>query len=337
MEKKILIILILVVLVIAIGVLFYLLKSGVEKEEIKIESESDILVWIDNQKLDSEKLNHVFLNSLRPKISIVDNKGAELSKVVIDETDDVINDKFFRGERKIRGNKLEFVLSYALRPYIHNLKVISRSGDLTFTKEFIFSIVAFDDFEREPSLSKFWVVPESTIINHPKNWYVVGRNLNIDAIEDGRPHASLAFLYPFSGDVTIDFYFSPKGENVSLISYFLESGFSFVLGNGDNKTIVLLSKDGNTVSSNKFSMIPGNLYHVRLVRDDTLYNLYIEPLDVVPKFENNWPSFSRKTPLITLEDKNKLNIDDHIGFTVWGGSDGITIDRVFISGIAVKE
>ncbi|GAI17497.1 unnamed protein product, partial [marine sediment metagenome] len=177
------------------------------------------------------------------------------------------------------------------------------------------------------------IIPETTKERYPKSWYTENNSLKIDSLPSG-PHASIAFLYTFNNNITIDFYLKSLSEVVNLLVYFLESEKSIIIGNGNNYTNWILYGDNKGEQGENFLIEPDHQYRVRIVRDNFIYKLFIKKVDD-KKINNIVDVFSNSDPILNFIDEDPIIEDDHMGFALWGGSGGVEINNLVITGYAI--
>lgn len=328
--KKIILALSLIVLIL---VTIFVYKNYLrEKFLINLPKEhvESTMVYIDEIKLAEGDKNFIYSSTLIPVFKIVFPKNAviESMRLQIDETRDVLRDEFY-GETNLDTTNREFIFrpSYMFLPEKHQLVIEYRDLDGNLlSKTFNFVFVFSENFDKTIKDSNVWIVPEG----RSSEWFNVknGKLLAQPATEDG--HSSLAFLYSFPGDITVDFELIPIGNNVSLVFYFLDSK-SFVIGSDSNNRVILLRKGEAFLNGKSFKLLSEYHYHVRIVRKNCDYQLFIKEL-IGDTLIDSTMVFSDNDKVIDYT--NCTYKSDRIGFSVWQNSNGIFIDNIFITGFS---
>lgn len=328
------------VLVALLALLFFTKKEYLKEETIKklIEEPVEALtIDVDGIRIVKEKNNLVYSSTLRPKFHIFVPKNIDIKSlsIKIDKSENVLIDEFY-GETNLDElkRKLTFQPSYMITPQEHYLIAeYQKSEGKLESINFKFVLIFNEVFDKSLEKSRVWIIPEG----RSPEWFSVqnGKLLVRPATEDR--HSSLAFLYPFRNNATIDFELTPIKDNVSAVFYFLESG-SFVIGSNDNKDMVLLRKDRPDLFGKSFELSPEHRYHIRITRKNFEYKLMAKEL-----FENDRVSpttqFLDENILIEYKDlaEKKLTVHkpNHIGFSLWQNSEGVFVDNIFITGFSI--
>lgn len=288
-------------------------------------------VYIFGERLEIGRDNLIITDTLVPTIEIKGEKTNDISSISLDEEPNILEEKLSLVEVS-RDSRILIKSSYAFTPTKHTIKLEDKEGK---NYEFSYILIIKDDFKETLNLSKLWIIPDSTKNNYEKSWYVSGGSLKIDKLPES-PRASLAFLYTFNKDVTIDFSFKSSSEIINFLTYFLESGKSIIIGNGDNyKTAILC---GNKSERGKnFIIEEGNQYRIRVIRDGDAYKLFIKKIDgnYNLDIDNIKNIFSGNDLIAEFIDSNPFVVDDHVGFTVWGGGGDLEIRNFIITGYAI--
>ncbi len=246
-----------------------------------------------------------------------------------------LSDKLFaeRGIIKQEKDGIVFSLPFLLKPGYHEFKIKLNKEDSIIEEDFSFDLGLKTNFTKSIDASEFFIIPDSTKALYSESWVVQDEKLRINALNKGGL-ASLAFLYPFS-DIALSFELKPFGKNINLVFYFLDSGKSLVIGNGNNKRITLLQGkpcEDNSIEGEQFEFTPGRTYSVFILRQKNVYSLYIKE----GIFRESIEQIKESHPLLVFEDADCLSVsEDSVGFSVWTGSDGLEIDNLNIFGETV--
>jgi hypothetical protein len=334
-------ILISLVLIGTLTSLFFIYKNCFEKkiitEPIK-EPIEFLTIDIDGKTLVSEENNFIYSSFLRPKFNIFipQNIDIESLSLKIDNSENVLVDEFY-GKTSIDETKrsLTFWPSYMFTPEKHRLIVEYQNlNGKSFSLNSEFILVFNENFNEPLKNSKVWIIPQ----NRPSDWFNVKDSKLLAKPMTNDNFSSLAFLYTFEKDVTVDFELTPVKNKVSMIFYFLEIG-SFTIGSNDNKTIVLIRENQPDLFAKSFELLAGHRYHIHITRKDFEYKLGIKELFNGQKIDF-MDRFLEENILLNYADIDILNNNqntfrkNHIGFSLWGNSDGVFIDDIFITAFA---
>ena len=289
----------------------------------KVSEINDLLidrsdVYVMDKNVQFGVVNFVESKDLKPSFRIeFKNKP---KKIIVDGID-VLNDSFFIDPESIKIDKktINFSLPFLVKPGNHEI-IILEDDDNTLKYKFVLSLL--NTFDQSINESEFLLLPESTKQRYEKSWYVSDGVLCVDPLK-GEEHASLAFLYPYT-DVDVSFEFKPKGSQVSLLFYFLESSRSLVIGNGNNKRITFLRGNDGAVEGEDFEMLPNKIYSARVMRSDKTYKLFLKEglLTTI--------NFTEDDLMLSFDDVEGGDKEDSLGLTVWSNTDGIEIDNLII-------
>lgn len=334
LKKSIKFILILLLIIVLVA-LFFVYKNYFKEEEVTTKPlpREALAVYIDGKKLDKERDNFIYSSILRPEFSIFVSEDVEKESIdfQIDRSRNVLKDEFY-GEIEWNEKERRFIFrpSYMLEPQQHQLVVGYKdlSGNL-ISVNFDFVLVFQENFDKPLEDSSVWIIPE----DRSSEWFRVesGKLLSEPVTEDDR--SSLAFLYPFDNSIMIDFELIPKGDNVSLLFYFLGSR-TFVIGNNNNNRMTLLRGGENSLEGKSFELTANHRYHVRIVRTECNYQLIIKELSE-EEMVNPKTDFSSEDILIDYTDCSQK--PDRIGFSLWSKSDGVLLDNIFITGFSTYK
>ncbi len=304
------------------GYFFYITQKDTYIDEITLSVPlSGIQVTLAGENLIKEATTLVVTETLKPEF-VIKYKKYEPENIIIDGID-ILTDDFFLEPNTVQRdrNTIKFNLPFLLKPGKHQLLInYTISGNL-FEENYSFELGLYNTFDRSITESEFLLIPKSTLQTYSKSWYVYDGNLIIDTIK-GNSHASLAFLYPVE-DIRVNFEFTPHGKTLNLVFYFLESGKSIVIGNGNNQRITFLRKGDNSIEGSQFVLERGNTYSAYVQRISGTYELYIKEGKLDEQIFN-----SNNRVLSVISDDNGKQ--DNIGFSVWAGSDGVNIDNLTI-------
>jgi len=332
--KKFILVLLLIILVLVVS--FFIYKKHFRQESIVepiIEPKEILTVYVDGKKLDKEKDNFIYSSTLFPKFSIFIPENVEKESVnfQIDSSKNVLTDEFYGDtDWSEKGRRFIFRPSYMLVPQIHQVIVDYKDLDGNLASmNFDFILVFQESFDKPLEDSSVWIVPE----DRSPEWFRVqdGKLLAQPATKDG--HSSLAFLYPFPGDITVDFKLIPIGDNVSLVFYFLDSK-DFVIGSNSNNKMILFRKGESSLAGKNFELASNRNYHIRITRKECVYQLAIRELVDEARVDSTAEFLSEN---IMIEYKDCSYYSDHIGFSLWQNSSGVFIDNVFITGFSTYK
>ena len=327
--KSIFILLLIILLLVG---LFFIYKNYFKKEDVTTEPllKEVLAIYIDGEKLDKEKNNFIYSSILRPEFNIFISEEIEKESINfrIDKSRNVLEDEFY-GETKWDEKKRRFTFqaSYMLEPQEHQLVVSYEdfSGNLA-SVNFDFILVFEEKFEKVLEDSSVWIIPEG----RSSVWFnVQDEKLSAKPMTDD-DRSSLAFLYPFDNNVTVDFELMPKGDNISLLFYFLSSR-TFVIGNNNNNRMTLLRGGQGALDGKFFELTANRRYHVRIIREKCTYQLIIKEL-IGEETVNPKTDFSNDDILIDYTDCSQKA--DRIGFSLWSKSGGVLLDNIFITGFS---
>ncbi len=315
------------------GVIFIVLVAWffiVQKSETKLPliQNSEVSVYIAKRPLMENQSTLIIENTLRPDIEIAYLDKWKIQKVVIDQKLDVLTRTPLLDGITIKDTKgnLKVTLPFLLDPGPHNISVTAVTDD---SKEriytYAFSLGIRNTFDGNLSESQFFLIPDGT----PRDiWYVSNGKLSANSPKEGHP--SLAFFYRFS-DVFASFDLIPKGDVINLVFYFLESGRSIVIGNGNNSRVTLLQgppRPGEPVSNIGPKMKAGSVYSVFISRKNNSYAVYIFEGGT----EENAKKISNTEPTLKFVDSEYISgKEDSLGFAVWPGSSSFEIDNLTVS------
>jgi len=293
--------------------------------------EAEFGIYVFNNKL-SEGENFILTDTLIPIIEIKNIKKIDkLKSISLDKGPNILTDRLSATEIKETQDGLLIKPRYAIAPKEHVIDIVTLVKNQEVSQRFSFVLLIKDNFNSALDKSKLWIIPESTKERVQKSWYIENNRLKIDSLPQG-PHVSLAFLYTFDDDITIDFYLKSLSEVVNLLVYFLESDKSIIIGNGNNYTTWILH--GSKADKGDDILIdPGFQYRVRVVRDDFTYKLFVQKTD--KRTDDIIGIFSEMDPVLVFVDERPSLKEDHIGFALWSGSGGVEIDDVVITGYAI--
>lgn len=330
-ELKTIILILLLTTAVLVAIFIYrsYFKEGIPPQPTEKPVER-LIVYVDEKKLIENEDKFIYTSTLRPNFNIfvpekIDTKSVSLR---IDDSMNVLMDEFY-GKTILdkKEKKIIFQPSYMFTPQEHRLLVQYKDSDGNLASmNFNFILIFQEKFDKPLEDSSVWIVPAG----RSSAWFNVqdgGLEVRPRSI-DG--HSSLAFLYPFPDDVTVDFELIPAGNNVSLVFYFLDSK-SFVIGSDSNSKIILLRKEETSLPGKSFELLSGHHYHVRIIRKNCTYQLFMKGLN-----EGVSPD-----PIVAFLD-NDILIDytscayksDRIGFSLWQNSKGVLIDNIFITGFS---
>jgi len=336
MDKKLKTIIIFVfLLIVSFGAIFFIYKYYFEQEIIIESTEKDLseMITIDINKktlVDKEK-NLIYSSTLQPKFDIFVSEDIDIKNLSfqLDDFGDILRKEFY-GEiiqqKEKNGLRLIFTPSFIIKPEKHFLIAKYQYPDKGLLSiKFDFILIFNEKFEEQLERSESWSIPK----DRPSEWFKIqdGKLLVQPTTKDA--HSSLAFVYPFNGDVRIDFELTPVGDNISLVFYFLEFG-DFAIGSNDNERIILFRKDKPNLYGESFKMLANNRYHICITKKGFQYKLAIKELnndELVDPVEQ----FFSDNILLQVNDSSLGAIDKHIGFSVWQNSEGIFIDDIFIT------
>lgn len=325
-------------LIVAFGIFFFIYKYYFEEEIIIEPTEKGLseMITIDINKktlIDKEE-NLIYSSTLQPKFDIFISENIDIKNLFfqLDDFGDILR-KEFHGEitqqKEKNGLRLIFTPSFIIKPEKHFLVAKYQDPDKGLSSiKFDFILVFNEKFDEHLGESKVWVIPKG----RSSEWFQVqdGKLLARPMTKDA--HSSLAFIYPFNKDAKIDFELIPKGNNISLVFYFLEFG-DFAIGSNDNERIVLFQKDKPNLYGKSFKMLIDHRYHVRITKKDFQYQLAIKKLNNNEQVDPTEQFFSDNI-LLQIDDSlpERLRVvDKHIGFSVWQNSEGVFLDDIFIT------
>lgn len=327
------------IFVAVLALLFFLYTKHLKEEVIDklIEEQVEALtIDIDGKRLTKEKNNLIYSSTLRPQLKIFVPKNIDITSlsIKIDNSENVLMDEFY-GETNLDEprRELTFQPSYMITPQVHYLiaEYQKSEGELE-SMSFKFVLIFNETFDESLENSRVWIIPEG---RSPEWFRVQNGKLLVQPVTEDR-HSSLAFLYAFSNDVTIDFELIPIKDNVSTVFYFLEFG-SFVIGSNGNEEMVLVRKGHPDLFGRPFKLHPPHRYHIRITRENFEYKLVVKEL-----FGNDRISpttqFLDESIILAYEDlaEKELTVHNpsHIGFSIWQNSEGVFIDDIFITGFS---
>ena len=330
MKKISAIFIVIVVVVISIGTIFYLFLPGQFYDifDNPVISPIGVSVFIDGEELSMNKEGLLVVDSLNPEIVVRHFDRLEVKGVLWDKKINLLSKTYmlegmelseFRNELKIR-------LPFSVSPASHSLdiKTVDRDNRET-VYPFSFLLGIRSEFDESLDNSDFFIVPDSTRINSPESWLIKDGNLRVLTPSSG--YASLAFIYPFR-DVFVSFWLIPNESPLNLVFYFLESGRSIVIGNGNNRRITLLRGDpysGSAVDGKTFLLEPFKKYLVFISREQNIYKVHISE-------EKDGYIFSKSAPILEfIDDSFSETKEESIGIAIWEGSKGFNIDNLVVS------
>lgn len=251
----------------------------------------------------------IFSDNLAPDFEINSKNfnGASINGFILDQN-------IFVTE----GDVIKFKLPFLLQPGKNQMLLDLSIDEKQVQKSFNFNLGLKESFDSSISESDLLLIPNSTLQNYAKSWYVQNSKLELDNIS-GSTHASLAFLYPFK-DISVEFEFTPKGDVLNLAFYFLDSGRTVVIGNGNLKRMTLLRSHAEAIDGSTFALKAGQRYKAKIIRVKNNYKLF------VGNFEDEY------IKVIDYTDEGMdVNKNDTVGFSAWPGSGGMSIDNLLIS------
>ncbi len=323
----------------------YIFWTGGEKKPEQVinvntpKSNEQIEVSIEGNKLTENSSNFILSTTLKPTFFLSALNFKEIAGVRVDNVD--LSDKLFaeRGIIKQEKDGIVFSLPFLLKPGYHEFKIKLNKEDSIIEKGFSFNLGLKTDFTKSIDASEFFIIPDSTKALYSESWVVQDEKLRINALNKVGL-ASLAFLYPFS-DIALSFELKPFGKNINLVFYFLDSGKSLVIGNGNNRRITLLQGkpcEDNSIEGEPFEFTPGRTYSVFILRQKNVYSLYIKEGISEDISGENIERIKESHPLLVFEDTDCLSVsEDSVGFSAWTGSDGLEIDNLNIFGAMEYE
>lgn len=309
-------ILVIIVLTCLIGTYFFVYENDSLSDK-NVGSLRNIYVekaLVDSQSILATSIPTVRSEDLHPEIKVILKDGASLKHLRIDGLD-MLGDESLKKDVVVNGGSIIFKPSFLLEPGFHSVSVVYAVGEDYGEVEASFVLEYVEDFSSPDSLGLF-VIPDNTKSNYEYSWYVKDGELQIDKLSK-TSHASLAFLYPM-GDTEVVFDFKPKGSNLSLAFYFIDTNRTIVFGNGDDKRITLL-KEKPSIDGEPFRFTAGEQYNARIVRKGNVYDVYVRRAG-----DFTW------SHSLHFEDNQHSVKESVIGFTLWSTSDGAQIDNVRI-------
>jgi len=263
----------------------------------------------------SQQQNFVSTETLSPNFRIASEQKDEIKEVRLDGIGLLSDETFIK--KKITGNGfIEFSPSFLISPGKHSVEILYKKNGVEKKDVYLFTLSFKIALKEEITNSEFLIIPDTTIKDYPKSWFVKDGMLKVNVL-NGSGHASLAFLYPF-GDIDLSFKFRPQGKVINLAFYFLERGRTLVIGNGNNKKITLLRRGESSVEGGSFPMETGKEYTVHVLRRGNLYEIFFETI-------------GEKKEVLSFKDSADISTKaDSVGFSVWAGSDGVEIKDLVI-------
>lgn len=319
---------ILLVLITAVTFIFLLKIKKNDDFIYQTTTTPSIEVSVSNTFLKEKEKKVIILDSLSPEILIVHKQP--ITSIKLDDSPNILEELSLIKAVRLDNSTIYLEIPHVLQPKLHTIEIVDNNRRTTL---FSFILVLRDEFTYPLSESPFWIIPDSTKQSHQKSWYTKGGVLRIDKLPAG-PRASLAFQYTFRDDVVIDFVFESNSEVVNLVVYFLQSYKSLVIGDGDNQRVALVDKGDIRLAKN-FLIEPEKKYSVRVARKNFIYKLFIKELNEHTDLNIN--NFDGIEPVLIFQEESPEKITNHIGFTVLGGTGGVKIDRVLITGYAILE
>ncbi|MBI4094863.1 MAG: hypothetical protein HY435_01565 [Candidatus Liptonbacteria bacterium] len=302
-------------------------------------SQESVEVFVDNVLLRRGVQNSIYSTTLRPNIvlrfrSTINFQSLQLQ---INDSENVLVNEF-HGATSFADDSVVFEPAYALAPQKYKLRLeYTEPTGSSKSLDFDLTIGYLDSFTTPLTKSKVWLIPKG----NPADWFVVdNEKLLVQTKTTEYKHGSLAFLYPFSSDITVDFEFTPLGKRVGLVFYFLNSTRNeFVLGGVGNKATILFHHPSELpeIRGRSFEMTAGVRYHARFVRKDFVYQLAIRPLEFDEQVNPNF-KFSASEVVLEYVDNDRIQApdggSDQVGLALWQNSDGVVIDNFYIRGTA---
>jgi len=321
--KKIIYILGLAIILLGVLGLWFFGNTETNLPTNKLQTQNESMqVFIAGQELEVNKNTHVLSSTLKPKISVY-GKGLVESEELKLDTIDLLQEDFFIDASDVvrKKNEISYTPSFLLQPGQHSINISYQKKQLLFP----FTLGLLIDFNKLSDIddSELLVIPSTTRSKYPDAWRIHSQKLEINSINAGS-HASIAFIYPLD-EPSVSFEFAPKGSVVNLAFYFLENNRTFVLGNGDNSRITLLRGGESSIEGTRTELIPGETYSVRLSKEGSQYLLYISK-GILSEVD-----FKKEQPVLKFSETDIVQKKkDYVGFSVWSGSSGVTIDNLTI-------
>ncbi len=322
-----------------LGLLFFIFYKYYPHEEAIIKPPEKglseiITVSINGKVITDQENNFIYSSTLQPKFDVFISEGLDIENLSlkIDDSVDILREEFYgeiNQKREKDGLRIVFNPSFVVKPQKHFIVATYQdSKEGVSSIRFDFLLIFNEKFDKPLEQSKTWIIPK----DRSPEWFQIqdGKLLGQPTTRDA--HSSLAFLYPFSDDIKMDFEITPKGNNVSLVFYFLEFG-SFTFGSNDNKSIVLFRKGKPNLWGESFEMLPEHRYHIRITREDFKYRVAIKELINNEELDPNI-HFSESKVLLQVDDSSSREsklIDNHVGFSIWQNSEGVLIDNIFLT------
>lgn len=307
---------------------FLFLKTPYDASDMPTFS-NNVSVFIGESEIFPDRENLLIENSLSPEITIRHSRKLKIEEVVFDSKISLLSETSLLEGIKISrdSDRLKMALPFLISPTLHNIDVkVADQENQPLNQRFFFLLGIKNEFNKSIDDSDFFILPETTKSYSPESWQVIDGKLKATPPTAG--HASLAFIYPFK-DVFASFRLTPNEGSLNLVFYFLESGRSIVIGNGDNKRITLLRGYPYldvAIDGKPFVLEPHKTYTVSISREKAIYRVYIAEA----KNENN----QSPTPNLLFEFDDSGNVVDRensIGLAIWQGSGGFEIDELIIS------
>ncbi|GEM_PF-5130729 len=319
-----------VIVAIFFTVVVYLvfLKSHRYIPDTYIPPPPDLSVFIGESEIFTDKENLLITNTLQPIITIRYHRELKIKQILLDNRIDLLSKTpLLEGiEISENGGELSIKLPFLISPASHSIDIkTADQKNQTRNHYFSFLLGIKNEFNESIEDSHFFILPKSTKEHSPESWQI--ENGKLKASSPNANHASLAFIYPFQ-NVFSSFLLTPGEGPLNLVFYFLESGKSIVIGNGNNKRITLLRGDshsGAAVDGKPLIMEPGKTYSVFILREQNIYKVYIS--------QGSHEGGALESDLL-LEFADDLLIDnteDSLGLAIWKGSRGFEIDDLIVS------
>jgi len=286
---------------------------------------NSLSVFISGTEIFKGHDNIIPVEDFKIDLKVEHNSGIGVVQKVELDTIDLLSETFFFNQDSIirENDSILFALPSLILPGKHLILVSVNEDGENKIYEYSFTLGFETGFDRSLNESNFFVIPETSKLIGTNIFSVADGKLKVEDNRSGL--SSLGFLYLFS-DVSINFDLVSDGEVVNLAFYFLDSGKTFVLGNGNDHRMTLLrtrGKENFAVEGKSFTLIPGETYRVNITKKEGTYMLYLKRKHDPSEFQDN-------DKLIEFKDISDSDNFSSLGFSSWEGGDGATIDNLSV-------